>query len=758
MILSPILPAALLLPSPRVQGAPPPAPKSADYKRADQQFYPRGDVLRADPGAVILPATAFMQNGDTYTFTPKKKAPKTLYVEAPTDWIEPITPPNMPASLDIPPDQMQIREPQGDVEVALPNAPTSFAPVSDGMTLPDGAVIKTGDNATAAILFGGVDSARLLPHSEAAVQQTVSPTTRTAELDLTAGAVFSKVGTQEGVAGEYQVHTPSGNAVAHGGDFATVLDSGRTDVWVFNGLVAMTAEDGKPAGSATSNGAGALHLVRYPIIADPAQALPANAATFTTILDFIPMANQKVAALKSRAAKGTSLSDKEQAYLARIKQVPALIKLAYQEPPPPLAPPAPPAPPPLAAPPAPATKVAPTSTAPPPVATAPAPLGPLTVQVRPNGSVKFQNATMSLGEFETKLKAMVKATPERGLTIKAGPQVPYDKIRAVLDCCVNAQVAHVDVPPPPMPVTAETPPAPVPAAATPAEPSPPATNAAAATPPPVSVTPPIEIDLNGAGETYIDGILLTDTDLKTKLSAAAAVNPNQSLILIKAPQVTRTQWKKVVDLCHSVKLKVHLQTAPTPAAVPAPFMAAPPAPVPAASIAPASAPNTNNPLVEEIKSSPTPNAEVTPVAPDDSTASMPAPRIGAPPTPQKLLPVEIVLGADGQITLDGEKVTEDVLKTRLENIAKVTPRQPVTLDALNSDHAQEQRVAAICRGAKLRVHRAPKPASGGTTAPTSMPAGQTSTHPADQLPLAMHPALQPQALPPPDASASSPGG
>jgi biopolymer transport protein ExbD len=748
MFLSPLLPATLVLPAPRALAAAPPAPKSADYKRADMQYYPRGDVLRADPGAVILPATAFMQNGDTYTFTPKKKAPKTLYLEAPVDWIEPITPPNMPASLDIPPDQMQIREPQGDVEVALPNAPSSFAPVTDGMTLPNGAVIKTADNATAAILFGGVDSARLLPHSEAAVQQTVTPTSRQAEVDLTAGGAFSKVGTQMGVTGEYQVHTPSGNAMAHGGDFATVIDSGRTDVWVFNGLVEMVAPDGKPAGNASGTGAGALRLVRYPTIANPAQALPANAATFTTLLDFIPMANQKVAALKSHAAKGTPLNDKEQAYLARIKQVPALIKLAYQEPPP-LAPPAPATPPPVVFSPAPATKATPMPATPLPSAAAPASLAPLTVQVRPNGSVRFQGATMALGEFATKLKAMVKATPERGLVIKAGPHVPYDKIRAVLDCCVNAQVAHVDVPPPPMPVTAETPPASMAAPPAPAEPSEPATNAAAATPPPVSATPPIEIDLNGAGETYIDGIRLTDGDLKAKLSAAAAVNPAQALILVKAPQVTRTQWKKVVDLCHGAKLKVHLQTATSPAAVPPPF----PAPSPA--------PATNaNPLVEEIPApTSSTNSDVMPATPEESTAVMPAPRIGATPTPQKLLPVEIVLGTDGQITLDGEKVTEDVLKDRLENIAKVTPRQPVTLDTQTADRAEEQRVVALCRQAKLRVHRAPKPSSSGTTTLPALPAGQTLISPPDQLPLATHPALQPLALPPPTAAATpSPGG
>ena len=76
-------------------GVPAPAAGSVQYKRADAKFYARGDVLKADPEATILPQTAFAQNGDIYTYTPKKKAPKFLYLEAPTDWVEPVTPPKL---------------------------------------------------------------------------------------------------------------------------------------------------------------------------------------------------------------------------------------------------------------------------------------------------------------------------------------------------------------------------------------------------------------------------------------------------------------------------------------------------------------------------------------------------------------------------------------------------------------------------------------------------------------------------------------
>ncbi len=136
---------------------------AAEYKRADANCYGKGDVARAHPGAVILPQGGYVKTGDSYFFTPKIRAPKELYVETLADWIEPITPPDMPASLGVAPDAMQIREPQGDVQVALPSAPASFAAVTDGMTVPNGAVLKTGADGTAAVLFGGVDSARLIP-------------------------------------------------------------------------------------------------------------------------------------------------------------------------------------------------------------------------------------------------------------------------------------------------------------------------------------------------------------------------------------------------------------------------------------------------------------------------------------------------------------------------------------------------------------------------------------------------------------------
>ncbi len=420
-----------------MEGAQETPKKEAEYKQSDTNFYWKSDVLKVYPSAVIMPVGSYSRKGDSYFITPHKKAPKVLYVEVLNDWIEPITPPSMPASLDVPPDAMQIREPQGDVQVALPSAPASFAPVTDGMTIPNGAVVKTGADATAAVLFGGVDSARLIPNSEAAVQQTVTPQSRSAEVDLTTGGVFSKVGKQEGVKEVYEVHTPFGVAAARGTDFVTVALPTRTDVWIAQGTVELDRPDGKMVGDVSAEGTGTLKIVRFPLMPDPHQAMMADAQTMTAAMDFIPMADQKIKALRSKMARGETLSAMEQDYLHRIKEVPCLIKLALVE-------------------------AVMTPTPAPAVTALPAKPAFINVVIHPNGTIRFQGATMGLAEFQSKLKALVTATPDQAFVIKAGKTVPYEKLKEVLDSCADAQVKHVSVAapvptPPPVASPATTP-------------------------------------------------------------------------------------------------------------------------------------------------------------------------------------------------------------------------------------------------------------------------------------------------------------
>jgi hypothetical protein len=423
-----------------VQGA-------AEYKRADTNFYGKGDVVRAHPTAVIIAPGEMTQTGDSYFFTTPKKAPKSVYLEMLSDWVEPITPPDMPASLGVPPDVMQIREPQGDVQVALPSAPANFTPVTDGMSLPNGAVLKTGANGTAAVLFGGVDSARLIPNSEAAVQQTVTAQSRSAEVDLTTGAVFSKVGTQVGVKGQYDVHTPYGNASAEGGDFVTVISDSRTDVWVAQGTVELNETDGKKGPVVSSDGVGPLKIMRLPAIANAHLSFLADTESLTTVLNFIPLADQKIKALRDKLAGGATLTPNEQAYLARLKKVPCVVKLALVEPPAP-APVAPAPAPPVAT--APAVNVAAT-----PATTAP--LGTLFLRVRTDGKINFQQVTYTPSQLKPKLETIAKTTPDQSFVIKAGRKVPYADVQQVLGVFHDAGLQNVTFLPPPGYSTSQVP-------------------------------------------------------------------------------------------------------------------------------------------------------------------------------------------------------------------------------------------------------------------------------------------------------------
>ena len=331
-----------------------PPPNEAEYKRADTSFYLRRDVHLADPGAVILPASSFRQQDDSYFFQPHKKAPHEIYLLEMHDWLEPITPPSMPLAptdLGITGDTMQIREMQGDVQVALTGDPTNFAAATDKMTIPNSAIVKTGDNGSAAILFGGVNSARLEPDTQVAVRQVITPTIRSTLVDLKAGAVFSKVGLRPGYKQDYEVRTPSGTAKAKGTDFLTIADASHADVFVAQGVVEFDGPDGKRVAEARSNGKGELEIIQSALAASAGKAAPpAVTDELTMALNFIPTVDLKVKALRDRVAGGGKLTPQEKKYLSLLRRLPALIKLTLVAPPapPPQPPPAPETPKPVA--------------------------------------------------------------------------------------------------------------------------------------------------------------------------------------------------------------------------------------------------------------------------------------------------------------------------------------------------------------------------------------------------------------------------
>jgi hypothetical protein len=300
----------------------------SEYKQADTNYYLSSDLFLADPSVCIVKPDDVTNMGGSYLLTTQPHAPQVVYLQQTHDWLEPITPPNMPASLNCPSEQMQVREPQGSVQVALPSAPASFQDVKSGMAIPNGSVLRTGDNSSVAVLFGGVDSVRLAPGTRAAVQMNITGGVRDVEVDTRGGMVFSKVGQRAGEREAYAVHTPYGIASAHGTDYVTVVLGHRVDVWVAQGTVELASPDGETQ-ITVSTGNEPLKVMRFPLADSVAAANADSAQSLTALLNFIPMANQKLAALASRSQSGREpLTDKEKEYIGRIRHVTSLIKLA----------------------------------------------------------------------------------------------------------------------------------------------------------------------------------------------------------------------------------------------------------------------------------------------------------------------------------------------------------------------------------------------------------------------------------------------
>jgi biopolymer transport protein ExbD len=660
--------------------------KQPEYKRSDANYYWKGDVLKAEPTAVIIPAGKYTEKNGSYFIDTTGKPPHEIYIQVENDWIEPLTPPTMPASLGVAPDAMEIREPQGDVTVALPSAPANFLPAVNNMAIPNGAVVKTGAGGTAAVLMGGVNSVRLIPNSSAAVQQTVTPLMRTTEVDLTAGAVFSKVGKRIGEKQDFQVHTPFGVAAAKGTDFVTITLPARTDVWIAQGTVQMDQPDGKLVGTVSSEGTGALKIIRNPPMPDAHAAMMASSQTMTAAMNFIPTVNVYVKALDDKMAQGIKLTATEQDYLHRIKKVPCLIKLALVEPPAP--PPAPVPPPPAAAMPAPATSGA----------------APVQVDLADDGTIKLNNVPVGTDALPGMLNDIAKANPAQPILVVADDKVPKDQVKKVFAMCKTAKLTHVKrvrTAPPQAATpavisgpTAESPslllPAPAPAPATPAP-------AAQPTPPPVLT--PIDLDLRPDAKVDFQGATLTLLELKPKLQELGKTTPLQPITVNGQEKVKPAQLKKVTAMLHAAKLsKVTIAPAaplPTPAAAPPPAVVVAPTVVPP-----------------------------------------------APPA----APIDLYVRADGKVDFQDGTFTLDELKPKLEAIAKATPDQPLVVKKKEKlEKGQLKKVVQLCRDAKLTkvtVDKTtppvaqPAPAPAAVAAPANTPPAAPDSNPAPSSPPA----------------------
>jgi biopolymer transport protein ExbD len=339
-----------------------------------------------------------------------------------------------------------------------------------------------------------------------------------------------------------------------------------------------------------SEGTGALKIIRYPLMPDMHQAMMASAETMTTAMNFIPMANVKIKALRDKMAQGVKLTAREQDYLGRIKKVPCLIKLALVEPPvetPPSAPnpvllPVPPAP---------------SVTAPAPAA--PVPAVPVEVTVQSDGSATLAGANFTLDALKQQLVDISNAKPGQSAVVEATKDVPSDLVKKVVAICRQAKFKHVKTTITATPAPAATPATAPAAPSQPESPPAPPTAPSQPAPPPAPPAPPLppvmqlplNLQLRPDGKVDFQDATLTLDELTPKLEEIAVVTPNQAILIQGREKVSHAQLRKVLAICHEAKLaKVTVAKPAPPTAVAAsggtPSASAPAGPPPTASVMP----------------------------------------------------------------------------------------------------------------------------------------------------------------------------
>jgi biopolymer transport protein ExbD len=611
----------------------PPGSKEVEYKRADSNFYFTRDVKASDPDAVILPETSFRQQDSSYFYVPRRKAPHEIYVKEMVDWLEPVTPPSMPLTpegLGIAPDAMQIREPQGDVTVALPDKPSNFFPATNRMSLPDGAIVKTGDDGTTAVLLGGINSLRLAPNSQASVEQTVTPDLRSTRVDLKAGAAFSKVGLRPGAEQDYEVRTEAGTVKVKGTDFLTVVGVDHTNVFLVQGVVEFDGPDGQRLALAKSNGSGEPQIIQSELAARGGKGAPPPVIGEATLaFDFIPTVNVKVKALREKEAAGTTLTPEEKQYLSLLRRVPVLIKLSLVEPPPPpaLEPAASTAPPPAIEP---AAAVAPPAPQPAP----PAPEKEVvkeTPPAKPVAAEKPAPRAKPVAEDEMSSPSEPETMPAPAVPAGMAHIEGGELVTPVDLSTPGKKMTTTESAPKPKPAKpakmAKTTPASKPAPAIASASTPPAVKA-----PSVASTPsskPLKATLHADGTVDFHGQTLPTADFEAKLKEVMAAKPHKTLLLHAANDVPFADIKELIDAgkaagLQEVKLvpdakKTTTETATT---IPAP-------------LAPAQAMKTD-PMMAPRPAVPPPTQATVPDAPaEDTAAAATAPVPAGPISPVK---------------------------------------------------------------------------------------------------------------------------
>jgi hypothetical protein len=204
------------------------------------------------PTPVPVSSIASTKNEQTPVTVASDASPKLVQVNNPPAapapeskrlWNEPVTAPGQGA-LPVAPNEIKLMEVRGPVQVSLSGSGTDYRNATDGMIVPNGALVKTSDGGTAAVVMGGVDSARLAPNTEAAVSSKVDRSIRDSNVDVKSGTVFARVGRRLGEAQDFKVRSVFGVAAARGTSYAVRVTSKKMVVFGNDGTILVTEPNG----------------------------------------------------------------------------------------------------------------------------------------------------------------------------------------------------------------------------------------------------------------------------------------------------------------------------------------------------------------------------------------------------------------------------------------------------------------------------------------------------------------------------------
>jgi hypothetical protein len=240
----------------------------APAPRVSPQMAPRDVTSEPAPSEPTGPGPASVTSmpvSDTSMASPGTPgAPSHLF------WAEPVTGPNgVPPAVGL--YQMKLIELQGDaVSVHLPGG--EFRNATDGMVIPSGSVITTGEDSSVAVFMGGINSIRLLPNSEIAITHHLEGSVRHTYIDLHRGTAFSRIGRRDGEKQDYEVRTPEGTAIAKGTNIADSYFNGHHYVFIVKGTVGLFVAN-QFLQDISGNGGGGIGMGSMPPANDEAQVL-----------------------------------------------------------------------------------------------------------------------------------------------------------------------------------------------------------------------------------------------------------------------------------------------------------------------------------------------------------------------------------------------------------------------------------------------------------------------------------------------------